>query len=144
MPIDEEGANAVNPLMEKISLFKMFYDKEKQLKVQLAETVLEKENIEAILYEAMVYEGIQNIKTDIGLFYLLDKDYASIKPDLQDEFFEYLKATDNGTLIRPSIHSQTLTSWVKEQIGDESLEDNEELSKYITIFTRHKVGVRSK
>jgi len=144
MSTNEEGANAVNPLMEKLSLFKMFYDKEKQLKALLAETVQEKENIEAILYEAMVYEGVQNIKTGMGVFYLLDKDYASIKPDLQDEFFEYLKSSNNGNLIRPTIHSQTLTSWVKEQIGDESLEDNEELSKYITIFTRHKVGVRSK
>ena len=144
MSTNEEGANAVNPLMEKLSLFKMFYDKEKQLKALLAETVQEKENIEAILYEAMVYEGVQNIKTGMGVFYLLDKDYASIKPDLQDEFFEYLKSSNNFYLIRPTIHSQTLTSWVKEQIGDESLEDNEELSKYITLFTRHKVGVRSK
>lgn len=134
--------SADKTFMEKVHLFKKYYDKEKQLKAKLDEVNVEKENAEKVLYEAMLYEGIQNIKTKQGLFYLLDKDYASIKPGAQEEFFEYLKESNSEDLIRPTIHNQTLTSWVKEMIGDGTLEEDEELSKYITLFTRHKVGVR--
>jgi hypothetical protein len=129
-------------LMEKVALFKKYYDKEKELKEKIEEIGIKKDNAEAALYEAMIFEGIQNIKTNTGLFYLLDKDYTSIKPGTQDEFFRYLEESDDGDLIKPTIHNQTLTSWVKERIGAGTLAEDEELAKYITIFTRHKVGVR--
>ena len=87
-------------------------------------------------------EGVQNLKTKQGTFYLRDDDYASILPGQQEDFFQWLRENGNGDLIRPTIHSKTLTSWVKEATEGKELEEDNELTKYINIFTRHRVGVR--
>ena len=130
------------PMMDLVSEYKKYHDTINNLKEELRVAQEIKDNLEQTLYEAMNFEGVQNLKTDKGLFYLRDDKYASIKPEAQEVFFEWLRESGFGDLIRPTIHGKTLTSWVNEMTSGKELEEDDELSRFVNVFTKHRVGVR--
>jgi hypothetical protein len=129
-------------MMDLITEYKKYYDLEHDYKSKWEEAKGVRESFEQVLYDKMAEEGVQNIKTDKGLFYLREDRYVSIKPDEQVNFFAWLIETGNGDLIRPTIHSKTLTSWVNEQTDGKELEEGDELNQYVNVFTKHRVGIR--
>ena len=134
--------NGDTTMMGLVAEYKKYYDLEKSLKSEMEQAREVKDNLEQTLYEAMNFEGVQNLKTDKGMFYLRDDKYASIKPEAQEVFFEWLRESGFGDLIRPTIHGKTLTSWVNEMTSGKELEEDDELSRFVNVFTKHRVGVR--
>lgn len=129
-------------LMDLIVEFYKYYRLEKNLKAEMDAAREAKEGFEQALYDKFMEEGVQNMKTKLGTFYVRDEQYASIQPDKTEDFFEWLREGGNGDLIKETIHSRTLTAWVKEQTDGKELEEDDELTKFITVFTKHKIGVR--
>ena len=129
-------------IMDLIAEFHKFYSLEKKLKTEMDAAREAKEGFEQALYDKFMEEGVQNIKTKLGTFYVRDEPYASIQPGMTDDFFEWLREGGNGDLIKETIHSRTLTAFIKEQTEGKELEEDDELTKFITVFTKHKIGVR--
>jgi hypothetical protein len=132
-------------MMDLIALFRKYYDLEREFKEKMEEARETKESFEQVLYDKMISEGVQNLKTDkLGTFYLRDDRYASVKAETKEAFFDWLRESGYGDLIQPTVNARTLTSWVNEQTEGKELEDDDELSQFINVTVKHRVGVRSK
>lgn len=81
------------------------------------------------LIEAMIEAGTNSISIDgIGRLSLTRSVYPNVNAAAKPQFFEYLKASGNGGLLKLDVHTKTLESFLKKhkeelvtQVQDEGL-----------------------
>ena len=121
-------------LVEK---FKDLWDKKRHLKAELEETQKLLDQWEEILIEKFTEEGIQNMKTGLGTFYLREDFYCSYDHAREGEAFSWLREEGEGALIKETINSKTLAAWAREKKDQEI-----ELPSFFNITIKPKIGVR--
>lgn len=52
----------------------------------------------------------------VGTIYQQVKVYAYVKAEDRERFHDWLRATENGELIKETVHPQTLNAFAKEQL----------------------------
>jgi len=65
----------------------------------------------------MVENGLQNFNYQKHIFSLSVKTFASLPADKKEGFFRKMRRRGFGTIIKPTVSPQTLTAWVKEEMG---------------------------
>jgi hypothetical protein len=122
-----------------IKKFKDLYDKKRKLKSELEETQKSLDQWEIALLEKFNEEGVQNIKTDLGMFFQREDFFASYDHDREQETFAWLRDTGNESLIKQTVNSKTLAAWAKEAI-----DQGVELPEFFNVNTKKRIGVRTK
>jgi len=54
----------------------------------------------------------------VGTIYLKPEINCYVKKDVEQQFFEWLRANNQGDIIKETVHHGTLKSWAKEQLGN--------------------------
>ena len=121
-------------LVEK---FKDLWDKKRHLKAELEETQKLLDQWEEILIEKFTEEGIQNMKTGLGTFYLREDFYCSYDHAREGEAFSWLREEGEGALIKETINSKTLAAWAREK-----KDQDQELPDFFNVTIKPKIGVR--
>lgn len=83
----------------------------KQVKADLAE-------VEEKVKEAFSREGIQRMSMDGRTVYLRHSIYARLDKDRKEQAHDALRMLGLGDMIKPKVHTGTLSSWVREQEKD--------------------------
>jgi len=110
---------------------------ENQLKAVNAE--IEEVNQQAV--NEFVNEELQNFTRDGITFYLSEKINANPVPELKPTLFQEIKQKGFGSIIQETIHHQTFTAFVKEQMGEED-ELPEWLQGKVNVFRKQMVAMR--
>jgi hypothetical protein len=75
--------------------------------------------VETKLLEAMAEEGIKSTKLEgLGRFSLVTKNYLSVTAANKPSFFDYLKASGNGALLKEDVNPKTLTAFLKGHLEE--------------------------
>jgi hypothetical protein len=122
-----------------LTKFKELYDLKKTLKAKIEETQVQLDQWEQTLIDKFTEEGLQNVKSGIGTFYIREDYFASYDRSRETEVFSFMREEGEGDLIRETINSRTLASWAKEKE-----EEGYELPDFFNITRKPRIGVRAK
>jgi hypothetical protein len=117
----------VNELCADFARLKQSYETiEEQLKAVNAEWT----SVEEQLIEAMAEEGMNSIDLEtLGKFSLKTTNYLSVNTANKEHFFEYLKESGNGGLLKLDVNPKTLTAFLGRHLEEikDTLISTEEL-----------------
>jgi len=126
-------------------------EKLKQLRDTKADLEDRLEKVNADIKEAdrelsdMMAEAETPNFTHSGFMYVLTtKTRASAKAGMKNELFAALRANDAGDMIQETVNANTLSSFVKEQMGENNDEVPEWIKPYVTVYQQTGVSVRRK
>lgn len=75
--------------------------------------------IETELLEAMSEEGVSSVKMEgLGNFIMSVRNMLSVNAANQPSFYQYLKESGNGALLKESVNPATLTAFLKGHLED--------------------------
>lgn len=84
------------------------------LSEELKKTNAEWEEVEKELLNAMVEEGTSSIRLEgMGLFSMRTRSFLSVNAANKPNFYEYLKESGNGDLLKLDVNPRTLTAFLK-------------------------------
>jgi hypothetical protein len=84
-----------------------------ELTEKLKETDANWQDIETQLLDAMVDEGVKSIDIEgVGKLSMRVTNYLSVNAASKPKFFEYLKASGNGDLLKLDVNPRTLTAFL--------------------------------
>lgn len=99
--------------------FKRLKDEHDELSAKLKEVSTAWDAVEAALLDAMVEEGVNSIDLDgIGKLSMRTENFLSVNSANTAQFYEYLKLSGNGALLKESVNPRTLTSWLKGHLAE--------------------------
>lgn len=99
--------------------FKELKEKSESIENELKQVNAEWSEVELLLLEALVNEGVKTIKLDgLGTYTLKVTNYLSVNAANKPSFLEYLKRTGNGGLIKEDVNSKTLTAFLRGHLDD--------------------------
>lgn len=74
---------------------------------------------EADILEAMIEEGVSSVNVDgIGTASMRTENYLSVNAANTEQFYQYLKISGNGALLKESVNPRTLQAWLKQHLVD--------------------------
>lgn len=94
------------------------------------------------LSEAMAEADTQNFSRGDKLFYLTSRLYASAAAERKDALFDALREHGFGELVTETVNANSLASFVKEQMGENSDEIPGWLAGLINTHEKVSVGIR--
>ena len=138
-----ENAYMQNPyFLELADRLKACHDQKKALEVELKQVNAEISRLDEELSSLMLNVEMQNFTHAGTLFYVNSRFRANPKAGLRDELFSALRKEGHGGMITETINSNTLSSFVKEQIADNGDVLPEWLSGLVSISKTPTIGVR--
>jgi hypothetical protein len=100
------------------------------------------EEIEYKLSDAMALSETQNFTRSGKTFYLTTKTRASAAAESKESLFNALRKEGFGSLVYETVNANSLSSFVKEQIGENEGSLPEWLQGLVNVFEKTTVGVR--
>ena len=94
------------------------------------------------LSEVMAKAEMQNFTRAGKMFYLTTKTRASAASGMKEELFDALKTQGYGSLVTETINSNSLSSFVKEQMGENSDKLPVWLDGLVNVFDKITVAMR--
>lgn len=138
-----ENAYMENPyFLELADQLKAAHDRKKALEAELKQVNAEISGLDDTLTSVMSTVAMQNFTHAGTLFYVNTRFRANPKAGLRDELFSALRKEGHGGMITETINSNTLSSFVKEQIADNGDVLPEWLSGLVNISKTPTIGVR--
>lgn len=105
MDLAEDGTP---PLKELAEMYRMIKDEIDEIEERVKTLKQELETTAVVLFDKMIEEGVNQIRTEFGTFSPKMKAEIAITPDKQNEAFEVLELCGLGASIKRMIHYQTL------------------------------------
>jgi len=104
-----------------------------QLKAQKADLEIQEEYLVTEMLEA----GLKSMKNDDGVLASVTEkiNYSVLKQDV-DVFHRWLKGKGYGDIIKPTVHSQTMQSFFRNDYEDE------ELPLFVKEFKKRGITIR--
>lgn len=115
----------------------------KRLEDETKSVNAEIEEVETQLAGLMVDQEMQNFTRNGRMFYLQTKTYASAVAERKQELYEWLKENGFGDLVVETVHPQSLSAFVKEQMDEaDDGELPQELAELVNVYEKTSVGIR--
>lgn len=102
------------------------------------------EEIDRALSDAMAEVELDNFTHSGHTFYLKSRLFASPVSGKKDALMEALKENGFGSLVVETVNSNTLSSFIKEQMADNDDEIPEWLKENVNTFEKISIGIRKK
>lgn len=115
-------------------------ERKKKLQDELKEVNAAIDQCEQALAEEMISQEVQNFNLDGRTFYLSTQVYASPKADRKYELYQWLKDNGYGDMVQETVHSRTLSAFVKELLDEGELPP--ELAEMVNVYEKTVVGMR--
>lgn len=131
-----------NTLFEWADRLKGLRDRKDELEAELKQVNADIDNADWHLSNLMAESETQNFTRAGTMFCLTTKTRANAAAGRKDELFDALRAEGYGDLITETVNTNSLSSFVKEQIAenDDCLPDW--LNGLVSVFEKTTVGVR--
>jgi len=103
------------------------------------------EQIDA-LSDRMVAEmdesGMEKFSAFGSTFYVKVTLHASLPAENREKFIKRLRARKLGYIVKPTINSQTLTAFVKEQIADSGGQAPAWITELVSTYSKPEIATR--
>ncbi len=109
-----------SPNNEVVELAKKYYEKRTANDVAKGAATMANEAMEEAkkeLIDAMIEAGLKGISLDgIGTLTMSDEVYPAVTAEHKPGFFEYMKASGHGGIIKEDVNPQTFKSFLKNHL----------------------------
>lgn len=129
-------------LIELASQLRTLKEKEARLKDELSNTRIQIKNIKKDLVNQMINYEVQNFKHNSNIFYLTTNIYVSDVASRREELYSTLRDNGYGSLIKETVHPQTLKAFVKELMAENGDEVPEWLNGLVTVYEEQEVRMK--
>lgn len=129
-------------LIELASQLRTLKEKEARLKDELSNTRIQIKNIKKDLVNQMINYEVQNFKHNGNIFYLTTNIYVSDVASRREELYSTLRDNGYGSLIKETVHPQTLKAFVKELIAENGDEVPEWLNGLVTVYEEQEARMK--
>lgn len=129
-------------LIELASQLRTLKEKEARLKDELSNTRIQIKNIKKDLVNQMINYEVQNFKHNSNIFYLTTNIYVSGVASRREELYSTLRDNGYGSLIKETVHPQTLKAFVKELMAENGDEVPEWLNGLVTVYEEQEVRMK--
>lgn len=129
-------------LIELASQLRTLKEKEARLKDELSNTRIQIKNIKKDLVNQMINYEVQNFKHNDNIFYLTTNIYVSDVASRREELYSTLRDNGYGSLIKETVHPQTLKAFVKELMAENGDEVPEWLNGLVTVYEEQEVRMK--
>ena len=126
-------------LIELASQLRTLKEKEARLKDELSNTRIQIKNIKKDLVNQMINYEVQNFKHNDNIFYLTTNIYVS---DVEPQEGCLHKDNGYGSLIKETVHPQTLKAFVKELMAENGDEVPEWLNGLVTVYEEQEARMK--
>lgn len=129
-------------LIELASQLRTLKEKEARLKDELSNTRIQIKNIKKDLVNQMINYEVQNFKHSGNIFYLTTNIYVSDVASRREELYSTLRDNGYGSLIKETVHPQTLKAFVKELMAENGDEVPEWLNGLVTVYEEQEARMK--
>ncbi len=129
-------------LIELASQLRTLKEKEARLKDELSNTRIQIKNIKKDLVNQMINCEVQNFKHNGNIFYLTTSIYVSDVASRREELYSTLRDNGYGSLIKETVHPQTLKAFVKELMAENGDEVPEWLNGLVTVYEEQEARMK--
>lgn len=129
-------------LIELASQLRTLKEKEAHLKDELSNTRIQIKNIKKDLVNQMINYEVQNFKHNGNIFYLTTNIYVSDVASRREELYSTLRDNGYGSLIKETVHPQTLKAFVKELMAENGDEVPEWLNGLVTVYEEQEARMK--
>jgi hypothetical protein len=129
-------------LIELASQLRTLKEKEARLKNELSNTRIQIKNIKKDLVNQMINYEVQNFKHNGNIFYLTTNIYVSDVASRREELYSTLRDNGYGSLIKETVHPQTLKAFVKELMAENGDEVPEWLNGLVTVYEEQEARMK--
>ena len=137
---------------EKLRRYVELDKRKADLKAELSDINSEMDTLEEVLLTQFEQDGIQNMNIDGRTVYLHRQLWASAEDKDNERATQALKAAGLGDMVAERFNTQTLSSWVREQVAladDDDLDDlfdalPDEFRGAIKVAERHQLRTRAR
>jgi hypothetical protein len=129
-------------LIELASQLRTLKEKEARLKDELSNTRIQIKNIKKDLVNQMINYEVQNFKHNGNIFYLTTNIYVSDVASRREELYSTLRDNGYGSLIKETVHPQTLKAFVKELMAENGDEVPEWLNGLVTVYEEQEARMK--
>lgn len=129
-------------LIELASQLRTLKEKEARLKDELSNTRIQIKNIKKDLVNQMINYEVQNFRTGGNIFYLTTSIYVSDVASRREELYSTLRDNGYGSLIKETVHPQTLKAFVKELMAENGDEVPEWLNGLVTVYEEQEARMK--
>jgi predicted nuclease with TOPRIM domain len=131
-----------NPMFELADELKRLRDLKAELEEQVKEVNAQIDGTDYRLSELMAETETQNFTRAGTMFCLTTKTRASAAADSKDALYAALRAQGYGDLVYETVNANSLSSFVKEQMGENGDALPAWLLGLVNVFDKTTVGVR--
>jgi D-alanyl-D-alanine dipeptidase len=129
-------------LIELASQLRTLKEKEARLKDELSNTRIQIKNIKKDLVNQMINYEVQNFKHNDNIFYLTTNIYVSDVASRREELYSTLRNNGYGSLIKETVHPQTLKAFIKELMAENGDEVPEWLNGLVTVYEEQEARMK--
>jgi hypothetical protein len=129
-------------MFETAEQLKSLRDQKQETEQLLKEINDQIEETDYRLSELMAESETQNFTRSGTMFYLTTKTRASAVAGSKDELYSALKKQGFGDLVYETVNANSLSSFVKEQIGENEEKLPSWLAGLVNVFEKTTVGVK--
>lgn len=129
-------------LIELASQLRTLKEKEARLKDELSNTRIQIKNIKKDLVNQMINYEVQNFKHNGNIFYLTTNIYVRDVASRREELYSTLRDNGYGSLIKETVHPQTLKAFVKELMAENGDEVPEWLNGLVTVYEEQEARMK--
>ncbi len=129
-------------LIELARQLRTLKEKEARLKDELSNTRIQIKNIKKDLVNQMINYEVQNFKHNGNIFYLTTNIYVSDVASRREELYSTLRDNGYGSLIKETVHPQTLKAFVKELMAENGDEVPEWLNGLVTVYEEQEARMK--
>ena len=132
----------MSEMFELADRLKELKETKKFAEQELKEINAEIDKYEYELSQLMAQTETQSFNRSGTLFYLCTKLYASANIEKRYELIEALKAEGYGSLVKETVHANSLSAFVKEQMAENDDVLPVWLEGKVNVFDKVTVGLR--
>ena len=129
-------------LIELASQLRTLKEKEARLKDELSNTRIQIKNIKKDLVNQMINYEVQNFKHNDNIFYLTTNIYVSDVASRREELYSTLRNNGYGSLIKETVHPQTLKAFDKELMAENGDKVPEWLNGLVTVYEEQEARMK--
>ena len=130
-------------LKTKVKMYGNLHNKIKNLRAELKQLSLDKEQLEAEIRHELDKQGFDKLAVDGVTVYPRDDMYISL-PKGNPDSLEWLMKHDMDEYLNLYVSSQTLTAIIKEYAEQHPDVDWDEIKSLFNVTEKKRVGVRLK
>ena len=131
-----------NKMFELAEQLRTLREQKKEAEAQLKQINEQIDETDYRLSEAMAESETQNFTRSGMMFYLTTKTRASAVAGNKEELHTALKIQGFGDLVYETVNANSLSAFVKEQIGENEDVLPDWLNGLVNVFDKTSVGVK--